>query len=140
MKAIYPGSFDPIHEGHLNIIKKATNIFDEVIIVITKNINKTAKKSLEERQKNVENMIKDLKNIEVMVNADMLTIDFANKVNAKFIIRGLRGDEDFKNEIKMYDANKYLDQSIETIYLISDEEKRQISSSSLNEINSYKLK
>ncbi|AKU79381.1 pantetheine-phosphate adenylyltransferase [Spiroplasma turonicum] len=136
--AIYPGSFDPFHNGHLNILNKALKLFDFVYIVITKNINKNENPDLESRVNKIQLMISDLDNTKILINKDYLTIDFAKKVNAGFIVRGVRDTETFQNEIEFIDANKSLNSNIETILLVSDLNERKLSSSIIREIEFYK--
>ncbi|AKX33801.1 phosphopantetheine adenylyltransferase [Spiroplasma litorale] len=136
--AMYPGSFDPFHNGHLNILVKALNIFDFIYIVITKNINKNISPDLKSRIEKIKEMTKDLSNIEIVTNDKLLTIDFAKEMNIKFIVRGVRDIETFKNEVDYIDANRTLSSDIETILLVSDMDKRQLSSSIIKEIEFYK--
>ncbi|EOA07582.1 Phosphopantetheine adenylyltransferase [Mycoplasma yeatsii 13926] len=136
--AIYPGSFDPFHDGHLNIVKKASSLFDKLIIVVSKNINKSSLLSFEKRIEIITNLTKDFKNISVIANKDQLTTDIAKKLNAKYIVRGLRSQQDFDYELNYYDGFKSLDPNIEIVYFISDVEKRQLSSSAIKEIQFYK--
>ncbi|KAF5273745.1 hypothetical protein FQR65_LT17087 [Abscondita terminalis] len=101
--AIFPGSFDPIHEGHIQIIKKAVRLFDKIYVVITNNINKTHNKSIDERKKELLKVIEPYKNIEIDINENSLTVDIAKKLGCKFIIRGVRDQKDFQFELEMYD-------------------------------------
>ncbi|ASP27908.1 phosphopantetheine adenylyltransferase [Spiroplasma corruscae] len=136
--AIYPGSFDPFHNGHLNVLTKALKLFDFVYIVITKNINKNKSPDLESRVAKIKQMTKELSNFEIVINDKLLTIDFAKQISANFIIRGVRDLETFKNEIEYIDANRTLNTDIETILIVSDMEQRKLSSSIIKEIEFYK--
>ncbi|WP_156007201.1 pantetheine-phosphate adenylyltransferase [Spiroplasma tabanidicola] len=138
MIAIYPGSFNPFHQGHLDILNKAVKLFSKVYIVITKNIAKELEPNLASRVIQVKNFTKEVKNCEVLINQDELTADFAKKLNASYIIRGVRNEADFSYEREIYDVNKYLNPKLETIILIADSEKREISSTSIKEIELYK--
>ncbi|PPE05004.1 phosphopantetheine adenylyltransferase [Entomoplasma ellychniae] len=137
-KAIYPGSFDPIHEGHVNIIEKASKLFDEVHVIISLNINKNNTLNSNERKELVLSKIKHLTNVFVDINESILTTEQAKKLNAKYLIRGLRSQDDFNYEVQYYDGIKALDDNLEIVYFISDEEKRTLSSSILKEIEHFK--
>ncbi|ADR24301.1 pantetheine-phosphate adenylyltransferase [Mycoplasma leachii PG50] len=136
--AIYPGSFNPFHKGHLNILKKAILLFDKVYVVVSKNVNKSLDPDLQSRVENIKNLIKDFDNVEIIINENKLTTTIAKELNACFIIRGLRSQTDFEYEIKYYDGFKSLDPNIEVVYFISDYDKRSLSSTILREIEFYK--
>ncbi|AXK51406.1 pantetheine-phosphate adenylyltransferase [Spiroplasma alleghenense] len=140
MIGIYSGSFDPIHEGHIEIINKALKVFNEVWVVVSKNINKDCQTSLDDRVKMIEKQLINFKNIKVMKNEDKLTADFARENNINFLIRGLRNSDDLKYEIMLADGNKSVYPEIETVFFISDLPVRQLSSSIIREINAYKTK
>ena len=137
--AIYPGTFDPITLGHIDVIKKSLKFFDRVIVGATDNINKNYFFSLEERLSIIENsLFKDLKlkkkKIKI-VSFDTLTIDLCKKYKASVIIRGLRAVSDFEYEFQLAGMNKKLNTNIETIFLMSDVENQIISSKFVKEIN-----
>jgi len=136
--AIYPGTFDPITFGHIDVIKKALKIFDRVIVATTDNINKNYYFSIEERLSIIKNsLFKDLKLNKkkiIIVPFDTLTIDLCKKYNATVIIRGLRAVSDFEYEFQLAGMNKKLDSSIETMFLMSDVENQIISSKFVKEI------
>ena len=136
--AIYPGTFDPITFGHIDVIKKSLKIFDRVIVATTDNINKNYFFSIEERLSIIKNsLFKDLKlNKKKIIIApfDTLTIDLCKKYNATVIIRGLRAVSDFEYEFQLAGMNKKLDSSIETMFLMSDVENQIISSKFVKEI------
>ena len=136
--AIYPGTFDPITYGHIDVIKKSLNIFDRVIVATTDNINKNYYFSIEDRLSIINNsLFKDLKfskkKIKV-VSFDNLTIDLCKKYKASIIVRGLRAVSDFEYEFQLAGMNKKLDKNIETIFLMSDVENQIISSRFVKEI------
>ncbi len=138
--AIYPGTFDPITYGHIDVIKKSLNIFDRVIIATTDNINKDYYFSIEERLDIINNsLFKDLrlskKKIKV-ISFHNLTINLCKKYNAKAIIRGLRAVSDFEYEFQLAGMNKKLNSKIETMFLMSDVENQIISSKFVKEIAS----
>ena len=136
--AIYPGTFDPITHGHIDVIKKSLNIFDRVIVATTDNVNKNYYFSINERLDIINNsLFKDLKfnkkKIKV-VSFNNLTIDLCNKYNANAIIRGLRAVSDFEYEFQLAGMNKKLNSKIETMFLMSDVENQIISSKFVKEI------
>ena len=136
--AIYPGTFDPITCGHIDVIKKSLNIFDRVIVATTDNINKNYHFSIQERLDIINNsLFKDLKlnkkKIKV-VSFDYLTINLCKKYNANAIIRGLRAVSDFEYEFQLAGMNKKLNSKIETMFLMSDVENQIISSKFVKEI------
>ena len=136
--AIYPGTFDPITYGHIDVIKKSLNIFDRLIVATTDNINKNYHFSIQERLDIINNsLFKDLKlnkkKIKV-VSFDYLTINLCKKYNANAIIRGLRAVSDFEYEFQLAGMNKKLNSKIETMFLMSDVENQIISSKFVKEI------
>ena len=130
--AIYPGSFDPITNGHLDILERATKIFDKVIILVAINPNKKSRFSVEERIA----MIKEaINNPKVEVDSyEGLTIEYAKKHGANHLIRGLRAVTDFDYEFQLASANDFIDESIDTIFLMSRKEKSFINSSMIVEL------
>ena len=138
--AIYPGTFDPITYGHIDVIKKSLNIFDRVIVATTDNINKNYFFSIDQRLDIINNsLFKDLKlnkkKIKV-ISFSNLTIDLCKKYKANAIIRGLRAVSDFEYEFQLAGMNKKLNSNIETMFLMSDVENQIISSKFVKEIAS----
>ena len=138
--AIYPGTFDPITFGHIDVIKKSLNIFDRVIVATTDNVNKHYHFSINERMEIINNsLFKDLrlntKKIKIIC-FDNLTIDLCKKFKANTIIRGLRAVSDFEYEFQLAGMNKKLNSKIETMFLMSDVENQIISSKFVKEIAS----
>ena len=136
--AIYPGTFDPLTYGHIDVIKKCLNVFDRVIIATTNNINKNYHFSIEDRLNIIHNsLFKDLKlnkkKIRV-ISFDELTINLCKKYKANTIIRGLRAVSDFEYEFQLAGMNKKLNSKIETMFLMSDVENQIISSKFVKEI------
>ena len=131
--AIYPGSFDPITNGHVDLIHRACKLFDKVIIAITQNTNKDSFLSINQRVKAVESAIKPLTNTRVL-SFDSLLVDFAREHNAQIIIRGLRAVSDFDYEFQLSGMNKRLNPAIETLFMTPSEEFANISSSLVREI------
>ena len=133
IKAIYPGSFDPITKGHIDVIKRASRIFDQIIIAVSQNINKKSFLSEKDKIEAIKLSIVDLNNVEVIV-FDSLLVDFAKANNAQIILRGLRAVSDFEYEFQLAGMNKHLDKNIETFFLTPSEEFSNISSSLVREI------
>ena len=128
--AIYPGTFDPITYGHIDVIKKSLNVFDKLIVATTDNINKKYHFSIEDRISIINNsLFKDLKfdkkKVKI-VSFDNLTIDLCKKYKANTIIRGLRAVSDFEYEFQLAGMNKKLNSKIETMFLMSDVENQII--------------
>ncbi len=138
--AIYPGTFDPITYGHIDVIRKSLMIFDKLIVATTDNLNKNYSFSLDERIDLINNsLFKDLrfdkKKIKV-ISFSNLTIELCKKFNANAIIRGLRAVSDFEYEFQLAGMNKKLNSKIETMFLMSDVENQIISSKFVKEIAS----
>ena len=137
--AIYPGTFDPITLGHIDVIKKSLNIFDKVVVATTDNINKNYYFSIEERLSMIKNsLFKDLKlnrNRIKIIPFDTLTVTLCKRHKASVIIRGLRAVSDFEYEFQLAGMNKKLNSNIETMFLMSDVENQIISSKFVKEIN-----
>ena len=131
--AIYPGSFDPITNGHVDLIHRACKLFDKVIIAIAQNSNKDSFLSIDQRVKAVEIAIEPLTNTRVL-SFDSLLVDFAREHNAQIIIRGLRAVSDFDYEFQLSGMNKRLNPAIETLFMTPSEEFANISSSLVREI------
>ena len=136
--AVYPGTFDPITYGHIDVIKKALKIFDKLIVATTDNTDKEYFFSLEERLDIINHsLFKDLKlnkkKIKV-ISFNNLTIDLCKKYNASAIIRGLRAVSDFEYEFQLAGMNKKLNTKIETMFLMSDIENQIISSRFVKDI------
>lgn len=130
---VYPGTFDPITNGHLDIIKRSSHLFDKLYILVANNINKNTLFTTEERINLIKEVVKDLNNIEV-VTSTLLTVEFAKSVGANAMIRGLRMVSDFEYELQMATLNKHLDENIETVFIMSSHEYSFLSSSSVKEI------
>ena len=130
--AIYPGSFDPITNGHLEILKRALNIFDKVIMLVAVNPNKKSRFTAEERVAMIEEAVNDDR---VVVDcSEGLTVEYAKKHGASHLIRGLRAVTDFEYEFSLASANDFIDSSIDTVFLMSKAEKSFINSSMIMEL------
>lgn len=137
-KAIYPGSFDPITNGHIDIILRASKLFDKLYVCVAKNLNKTPYFTLEERLNMVKVALKDIPNVEVIA-ADKLIVSVAKELNAIAIVRGLRAVTDFEYEFQLAAGNEYIDNNIEMVFLMASLNKSFISSSSIKEFYSYNV-
>lgn len=131
--AVYPGSFDPITKGHLDVLKTGSEIFDKVIIAVSKNSSKKAFLSVEERVELIKSSIDDLENVEVD-SFDGLTVEYAKAKGAKVILRGLRAVSDFEYEMQLSQTNSALLEDIKTIFLITKPKYNFISSSTVKDI------
>lgn len=133
---MYPGSFDPITYGHIDIIKRASKIVDKLYVCVLKNNNKSSLFSSSFRAKMIEECVVDFENVEVITFSG-LSVDLAKKLNANIIVRGLRVVTDFEYELQMAQTNKKLYSNIETIFLTTNLDYSYLSSSIVKEIASY---
>lgn len=134
--AIYPGTFDPITNGHLDLLARATKIFDEVIVAVADNPRKKPLFSIEERVAMVEAVSVDIPNVKVEPFDDLL-VNYVGRKKANFVIRGLRAVSDFDYEFQLASANRRLNENVETIFLTPSEANYFISSSLVREISLY---
>ncbi|MEW5758099.1 MAG: pantetheine-phosphate adenylyltransferase [Candidatus Omnitrophota bacterium] len=135
-KALYPGTFDPITFGHIDIIKRAAKLFDQIVVGVAHNYDKKPFFTAQERVQMLTRAIKGLKNVTIQ-DFDCLAVDFARKVKAKVIIRGIRMFSDFEYEFQMALTNRKLSLETETIFLMPSESYSYISSKLLKEIFSF---
>ena len=131
--AIYPGTFDPITNGHHDLVRRAASIFDRVVVAIAANPNKTPMFPLEKRVDLARQVLADLSNVEV-VGYSGLTVDFARQHQLSVIVRGLRAVSDFEFEFQLANMSRHLDRDIETVFLTPQEQFTFISSSLIREI------
>ncbi|MDF9867611.1 pantetheine-phosphate adenylyltransferase [Bacilli bacterium PM5-3] len=134
--AMYPGTFDPITNGHFDIILRASTLFDKVHVVVSDNPSKKTLFSVEERVHLIKELTKDIKNIEVSSSGG-LSVHYARKLGAKFIVRGLRATLDFEYELNIFASNNHLDKDIDTVFLMTKLENSFISSSGIKEMVYY---
>ena len=137
--ALYPGTFDPITNGHFDIIERALRLFDEVIVAVALSSDKKPMFSLDERIKMADEAVKNLKNVKV-VGFDNLTVELAKTHNATVLIRGLRAVSDFEYELQLGYLNNSLDSSIETVYLMPKLQHAFISSSIVRNLLKFNAK
>lgn len=131
--AIYPGTFDPVTNGHLDILERAASVFDTVYVAVAKNIHKNPLFTIDERIKLIKECTSRYPNVEVD-QFDGLAVDYAHKVGASVIIRGLRAISDFDYEFQMALMNRHMDDSIDTVFFMPHEDYTYLSSSTVREI------
>lgn len=136
LRAIYPGSFDPVTYGHLDIIERSSKLVDELIVGVLNNNAKTPLFSVEERVRMLEEVTKDIENVKV-VPFEGLLIDFAEKMDAGMVVRGLRAITDFENELKMAQTNHKLSPKVETVFLTTSLEYAYLSSTVVKEVAAF---
>ena len=134
--AIYPGSFDPITNGHLDIITRGSKIYDKLIVGVLVNIDKKGLFSIEERVELIKKVTMHLPNVEVICFNGLL-VDLARKYEAKVILKGLRAVSDFEYEFQMALMNSQLDPNIETLFMMTSSEYSYLSSSSVKQVAKF---
>lgn len=134
--AIYPGSFDPVTNGHLNIIRRAANIFDRLIVCVMVNAGKHPIFSLEERTELLRRVTEDLSNVEID-STDELLAAYAKRKDCQVIVKGLRATSDFENEFQMALINHKINPDLDTMFLTSEHQYMYLSSSTIKELASY---
>lgn len=131
--AVYPGSFDPITYGHLDIIKRSSEIFDKVIVAVLNNPNKNPMFDLNERVEMIRQATADMDNIEIDCFSGLL-IDYAKEKNVNVIVKGLRAVSDFEYEFQMALMNRKLDKNVETMFMMTNSQYSYLSSSLVKEV------
>jgi len=134
--AVYPGSFDPVTFGHLDILARGLDLFDNVIIAIANNISKTGLFSFEERKDLILKSINGNKRV-VVDSFDGLLVDYVKRVNAKFVIRGLRAMSDFEYEFQMASINRTLNPDMDTLFMMTSKDYFFISSRTIKEVAEF---
>jgi pantetheine-phosphate adenylyltransferase len=134
--AVVPGSFDPITNGHLDIIKRAADVFDVVYVAVLNNSSKNPLFSLEERMALIAEVTKHIPNIQIDSSSGLL-VDYAKSKNAKAIVRGLRAVSDFEYEMQITSMNRVLDENIETFFIMTKNQYSFLSSSIVKEVAKY---
>jgi len=136
-RAIFPGSFDPLTNGHLDIINRSSPLFDEIIIAVLNNPDKNPMFTVEERCKLIEDVIADIDQSGCVLTVESfsgLTADFAKRSGATAIVRGIRAVSDYEYELRMALMNRKLEPSIETVFLMADEEYSYVSSTLMKQV------
>lgn len=134
--AVYPGSFDPITSGHLNIIRRAANIFDKLIVCVMVNAGKNPMFTQEEREELIRRVTLDLPNVEVDCSNELLA-DYARRRGSCVIVKGLRAGSDFENEFQMALVNRKINPELDTMFLTADSQYMYLSSSMVKELGYY---
>ena len=132
-RAVYPGSFDPVTNGHLDLIQRSAALFDKVIVAILSNTDKTPLFTVEERVEMLEKVVCDLKNVSVTSFAGLL-VDYAEKIGASVIVRGIRAVSDYEYELQMALMNRRLSSKVETVFMLPAESYSFLSSKLVKEI------
>ncbi len=135
-RALYPGTFDPVTFGHIDIIERSAAIFDEVVIGVLKNNQKNPVFSIEERVEMIEHEVAEIPNVTV-VSFNGLLVDFCRQKDLKFVIRGLRAVTDYEYELQMAQTNKVMSPELDTIFMTASHEYAYLSSSVVREVASY---
>ncbi|WP_407891367.1 pantetheine-phosphate adenylyltransferase [Lacticaseibacillus sp. N501-2] len=136
-KAIFPGSFDPFTNGHLDTVKRAAALFDEVTIACMTNSNKHPLFGADEKQALIKAAVADLPNVNVVALPHQLTVAFAQSLGATYMVRGLRSSRDFDYEADVATINTQLAPQVETVFLLADPKYRNLSSSMVKEVASF---
>ncbi len=136
--AIYPGSFDPITNGHLNIIRRAANIFDRLIVCVMVNSGKNPMFTQQERAELIGRVTADIPNVEVDT-ADELLADYARRKGGCVIVKGLRAGSDFENEFQMALINHKINENLDTMFLTAEHQYMYLSSSTVKELGRYNV-
>ena len=134
--AVYPGSFDPVTSGHLNIIRRASNIFDKLIVCVMVNAGKNPMFTLEEREALIRRVTLDLPNVEVDCSNELLA-DYCKRRGSCVIVKGLRAGSDFENEFQMALVKRKLNPELDTMFLTADSQYMYLSSSMVKELGKY---
>ena len=135
-RAVYPGSFDPVTLGHLDIIERASDLVDELIVAVLVNRSKTPLFSAEERVNMLKDVTSNIQNVRIE-SFTGLSVDFVRECDAKFIVRGLRAITDFEYELQMAQTNKIINSGIDTIFLTTSLEYAYLSSTTVKEVAWY---
>ena len=136
IRAVYPGSFDPVTNGHLDIIERSAKVFDELIVAVLINPDKQGLFNIEERVELIERTVKHIPNVKVKSFSGLL-IDFLKQQDSKVIIKGLRAVSDFEYEFQMSLMNKKLDPDIETTFMMATSKNSFLSSSSVKQVATF---
>ena len=135
-KCVYPGSFDPISNGHLDIIRRISKLFDEVHVLISQNIQKKSTFTIDERVKMIEECTRDLPNV-IITSSDGLVVNYCKENKIDVIVRGMRNYSDYENEFALFQYNRDIYPGIETIILMPTTRLQVVSSSAIKELVSF---
>jgi pantetheine-phosphate adenylyltransferase len=135
--AVYPGSFDPITLGHLDVISRGVKVFDKIIVGVLVNVDKNSLFNIEERVELIKRVTKDLPNVEV-VSFEGLLVDFMKKYNAHVILKGLRAFSDFEYEFQMALMNNKLEPDVETLFMMTSAQYSYLSSTAVKQVAKFR--
>ena len=135
-KAVYPGSFDPLSNGHLDIIKRASKLFDELHVLVSTNIFKKSSFTTDERIEMIKDVTKDLKNV-VVCQSDKLVVQYCKENKIDVIVRGMRNYSDYENEFSLFQYNRDIYPNVETILLMPTTKNQVVSSSAIKELVTF---
>ena len=133
IKAVYAGSFDPITNGHLDVIERSCRVFDEVVVAVIRNPNKTSRFSMEQRHDMIKESVGHISNVSVAMFEGLL-VNYVRSIDAKVVIRGIRAISDFDIEFQMATTNRSLDPHLETVFMMTDTRYAYLSSSLVREL------
>lgn len=134
MRAVYPGTFDPVTNGHMDLIERSAALFDEVVVAILSNTDKTPMFTVEERVEMLKRVVKNLPHVSVTTFGGLL-VDYAEQINASVIVRGIRAISDYEYELQMTMMNRRLSSKVETVFLMPAEAYSYLSSRLVKEIS-----
>lgn len=135
-KAVYPGSFDPLSNGHLDIIKRASKLFDELHVLVSTNIFKKSSFTTDERIEMIKDVTKDLKNV-IVCQSDKLVVQYCKENKIDVIVRGMRNYSDYENEFSLFQYNRDIYPNVETILLMPTTKNQVVSSSAIKELVTF---
>jgi pantetheine-phosphate adenylyltransferase len=133
-RAVYPGSFDPVTNGHIDLIQRSAALFDKVVVAILRNAEKAPLFTIEERAEMLEEAVRDLKNVSITSFAGLL-VDFVEQLGASVIVRGIRAVSDYEYELQMALMNRRLSNKVETVFMLPSESYSYLSSKLVKEIS-----
>ncbi|WP_027332891.1 pantetheine-phosphate adenylyltransferase [Mycoplasmopsis gallinarum] len=136
--AIYPGSFDPLHKGHISVIQKALKLFDKLIVVVSINPDKDNLINIEERYQTIKNQLASFKNVEVLLNRNQLIGELSKDLNVQFLVRSARNQIDYDYELDLASGHHTINPDLETILIIPDYEMLGVSSTLERHLKSLK--
>lgn len=135
-RAVFPGSFDPVTVGHMDLIRRAANVFDELVVAVLVNVSKQPLLTLEERVDILLGLLQDMPGVSVQPFEGLL-VDFVQKIGADVIIRGLRTAADFEYELPLVQTNRHMNPQVDTVFMVTAPEYSYISSSGVKEILAF---
>lgn len=135
-KAVFPGSFDPVTVGHMDLIRRAANMFDELVVAVLVNVSKQPLGTLEERVNLLQSLLQEMPGVSVQPFEGLL-VDFVQEIGADVIVRGLRTAADFEYELPLAQTNRHMNSQVDTVFMVTAPEYSYISSSGVKEILAF---